>query len=138
MRSVWNRWPATGPRRATSASNAAGQSSSVPSSRPITKSLTRASQEPRQMMRDLPPPRRPVVRHVVTPQVELVPDPLLREQRREAAGGLERAGRVLPLALAAHEQQRRRTAQPLEMVAVQMHDVVHRVVEVAGLAALPS
>src|SRR2546421_332775 len=88
------------------------------------------------MMRDLGAPRRPVVRDVVTPEVELVPDPLLGERPRELTRRLERARRVLPLALAADEQEAGARAQPLEMVAVQVPDVLGRVVEVRGVAAL--
>ena len=53
------------------------------------------------MVRELRAPGRPVVGDVVTPQVELAPDALGLEQPGEAARGLERAGRVLPLALPA-------------------------------------
>src|SRR4051795_5832271 len=125
IRSVRSSWPSTGPRRPTSASNAAGQSSSVPRSRPMT-----CSGKARQMMRDLPSPRGPVVRHVMSPEIHLVPDALLGQKRTEALGRLERAGRVLPLALAAHEQHRGVFAQPVEVLAAEVRDVVHRVVEI--------
>jgi hypothetical protein len=52
-------------------------------------------------------PRRPVVRDVVAPEVELVADALLASSAASASV-LERAGRVLPLALAADEQQAHR------------------------------
>src|SRR5919106_4288926 len=90
------------------------------------------------MMSELRSPRRPVVRHVVAPEVELVPDSLPREQLREPARALERAGRVLPPALPAAEQQADAGAQPVEVVAAEVDDVVHRVVEVGGVAALPA
>src|SRR4051812_38653635 len=134
IRSVVSARPATGPSFETSASKAPGQSSSVPSSRPT--SGWRSSDKAGQMMRDLRAPRRPVVRHVVPPKVELVPEALLPEQGREPFRRLERARRVLPLALAADEQQRDAGAEPLEMVAQQVLDVVDRVVEVRGVAAL--
>src|SRR3954453_23735350 len=132
MRCVARSRPATGPSRETSASNAPGQSSSVPSSSPIK----RASDEAGEMMRDLRAPRRPVVRHVVSPEVELVANALLAEQPREPLRRLERAGRVLPLALSAQEQEGRARAQPVEVVAVEMLHVVQWVVEVDGVAAV--
>jgi methionyl-tRNA formyltransferase len=46
--------------------------------------LTTHSAEPREMMSDLHPPRRPVVRDVVAPEVELHPDSLPRGEIREA------------------------------------------------------
>src|SRR2546425_1041656 len=131
IRSVRSVCPSTGPTRETSASNAAGQSSSVPRSKPMT-----CSDKARKMMRDLAPPGRPVVRHVVSPQVHLVPDPLLGEQRTEPLRRLQRTGRVLPLALPADEQERRLCGQPAEMIAGEVCDIVHRVVEVDGVAAL--
>src|SRR5207302_4526588 len=112
-----------------------GQSSSVPSSRPIRCSRG-ISTEPRQMVSELVAPGRPVVDDVVAPQIELVRDALLGEQAGEVLRALESAGRVLPGALAADQQQVDVAPQPLEMVAVQMADVVERLVEVAGLAAL--
>src|SRR5579862_7294945 len=111
------------------------QRASPPPSRAGVRSGAR-SYEPRQMMRHLPPPRRPIVRDVVTPKVELVRDALLDEQRREALRRVERARRVLPLALSADENQRGRAPEPVEVVPVEMGDVVHRVVEVDGVAAL--
>src|SRR4029453_18871341 len=87
-------------------------------------------------MRQRGTPRPPVVGPLAAPDVELVADSLLAEEAREAARGVERAGRVLPLALADREQQRDAAAQPLEVVAVQVAHVVHRVVEVRRLAAL--
>src|SRR3954447_10228995 len=126
MRCVASSRPATGPSRETSASNAPGQSSSVPSRSPIK----RASDKAGEMMRDLRAPRRPVVRHVVSPEVELVANPLLAEQPREPLRRLERAGRVLPLPLAADEQKRGARAKPVQVVALQVLHVVERVVEV--------
>ena len=74
-----------GPSRASSVSNAVGQSSSVPSSSPIRcVVVVRPSAEPWQMMGELRSPRRPVVRDVVAPEVQLVADALVAEQPREA------------------------------------------------------
>ena len=42
------------------------------------------------------------------------------EQAREALRALQRARRVLPLALPAHEQDAEAAAQPLEMVAAHL------------------
>ena len=73
------------------------------------------------------------MRDVVAPQVELVADPLLGEQRRRGACvDSSDAGRVLPLALAADQQQAEPRAQPVEVVAAEVPDVVERVVEVGG------
>ena len=55
----------------------------------------RASQEPRQMMRELAPPGRPVVRHVVSPKIDLVANALLAEQRTEPTAS-SRARRSCP------------------------------------------
>src|SRR6187200_1802676 len=88
------------------------------------------------MMRDLGTPRRPVVRRVVPPEVELVADPLLAEERREASRAVERAGRVLPLPLPRDQEQVDVAAEPVEMVAAEVVDVIARVVEVDGVAAL--
>src|SRR5438067_13082410 len=98
--------------------------------------MRRSSDKARQMMSDLRAPRRPVVRDVVPPEVELVPDPLRSEQAREPLRRLERARRALPLALAADEEQRYLRAEPVEVVAVAVLDVVQRVVEVDGFPAL--
>src|SRR6476646_11442693 len=140
IRSVRSSWPSTGPSRETSASNARGQSSSVPISNPIRCSAISCnpprSWEPWQMMRDLASPRRPVVRDVVAPEVDLAGDALLVEQRAEAPRRVERAGRVLPLPLSADEQDRDVIPQPAQVVAAQVRDVVHRVVEVDGIALL--
>src|SRR4051812_23564598 len=122
-----------GARRAISVSKAADQSSSVPSSSPIRWVGISSSHEAWQMVGDLALPRRPVVRDVVAPQVELVPYALPGEDARESLRALERPGRVLPHALAAHEHEVGLRAQPVQMVAVEVLDVVHRVVEV-GLA----
>jgi hypothetical protein len=88
------------------------------------------------MMSDLRPPRRPVVRGVLAPHVELVAEALLREQGGEPVRLLERAGRVLPGAAADDEQEVGLRTEPFEVVAVQAGDVVGRVVEVDGVAAL--
>src|SRR2546421_11221385 len=96
----------------------------------------RRSDKPGQMMRNLGAPRRPVVRNIVSPEVELVPDPLLRKERGELARRLERARRVLPLALPADEDQADMATQPVEVIAPEVDDVVHRVREVDGVAAL--
>src|SRR3954454_23626594 len=122
-------WEMRGATRVISVSNAADQSSSVPSSSPI-RWLGISSHEAWQMMGDLALPRGPVVRDVVAPQVELVPDPLPREDAGESLRALQRAGRVLPHALAADEQEADLRAQPLQVVAVQVVDVVERIVEV--------
>src|SRR5205085_5947364 len=117
--------------RSTIASNARGQSSSVPSSSPI-----RCSGKTRQMMSDLCTPRGPVVRRVLAPDVELVPDALLGEERREVVRLLERPRRVLPRTPADDEQQVDLRAQPVQMVAAETDDVIGWVVEVDGVAAL--
>src|SRR3954468_6326823 len=116
MRCVASSRPPTGPRRETRASNAPGQSSSVPRSNP----MRRASDKAGEMMRDLRAPRRPVVRHVVSPEVELMGKALLAEQPREPLRRLECAGRVLPLALSADEHEGRARAQPVEVLAVEV------------------
>src|SRR5438105_5573325 len=120
-----------GDNRSTIASNARGQSSSVPSSSPI-----RCSGKARQMMSDLCAPCRPVMRGVLAPHVELVPDALLGQLSGEAMGLLEGAGGVLPGAAADHEQETGARAQPVEVVAAEPGDVVGGVVEVDRVAAL--
>src|SRR5215218_10087290 len=120
-------------------SKAVGQSSSVPSSRPIRWVVPMAplpSDEPRQVVGQLGPPGGPVVGDVVAPQVGLVADALLAQQPVEGPGRLERPGGVLPLALAADEQQRQLAPQPLQVIAVEVGHVAHGVVEVDGVAAL--
>src|SRR4051812_20981668 len=87
-------------------------------------------------MGKLPLPRGPVVRHVVSPEIHLVADALLREKRTEPAGRVERTGGVLPLSLAADEQQRGAAPQPVEMVTAEVRDVIHRIVEVDRFAAV--
>src|SRR4051812_49291638 len=72
----------------------------------------------------------------MSPQVELAADALRLEQFGEATRADERPCGVLPLALAAHEQDADLSPQPLQVVALEVCDVVHRVVEVGGLAAL--
>src|SRR5436305_9764306 len=132
MRSVASVRPATRPSRDTRASNAPGQSSSVPRSKP----MSRVSDKAGEMMRYLRAPRRPAVRNVVPPEVELVADAVLAEQPREPLRRLERARRVLPLPLAADEQKRGARAKPVQVVALQVLHVVERVVEVDRVAAL--
>src|SRR5689334_8079427 len=72
----------------------------------------------------------------MSPQVELAADALGLEQRGEATRAHERPRGVLPLALSADEQDVDLPAQPVQMIAVEVGYVVHRVVEVGGLAAL--
>src|SRR5512132_1030262 len=98
-----------GARRARYCSKAVGQSSSVPSSSPmrwvlVTGALLGASDEHRQVVGELGPPGRPVVGHVVAPQVGLVPDALGGQQPVDGDRRLECPGGVLPLALAADQQ----------------------------------
>src|SRR5215207_6166849 len=95
-----------------------------------------SSDEPRQVVGELGPPGRPVVGHVVAPQVGLVADALLAQQAVEGLGRLERPGGVLPLALTADQQQRQPAPQPVEVVAAEVGHVIHRAVEVDGVAAL--
>src|SRR4051795_3839664 len=97
MRSGRSGWASTGPRRSTSAPNAAGHSppgagggDERPERRgPVLLGAEEEadrvlshppSQKPRQMMRDLAPPGGPVVRHVVSPEIHLVPNALLAEK----------------------------------------------------------
>jgi hypothetical protein len=86
------------------------------------------------MVRELGLPRRPVVGDVMAPEIELTANFLGAEERRKPAGGVQRAGGVLPLALSADEQEAKPIAQPSEVIALEVGDVVHRVVEV-GLGA---
>src|SRR5215469_16293510 len=90
--------PSTGPSRRRISSNAVGQSSSVPSSNPI-KCLVAvkgpSSNESRHVVGHLGAPGRPVVRDVVAPYVELVPDTLLGQQRGKLPGAGQHAGGVL-------------------------------------------
>jgi hypothetical protein len=72
------------------------------------------------------------VRHVVAAQVELVAQALLPQQPGGVLGALQCAGAVLPLALAAHDQQAQPPAQSVQVVAV-----VGRVVEVDGVPSSP-
>src|SRR5262249_8853894 len=131
-RSVASVRPANGPSRATSASNAPGQSSSVPSSSPMSRRSDKAGE----MMPDLRAPRRPAGRNVGPPQGQLVRESLRAERRREGVRRLERARRVLPLTLTADEQERRTRAQPVEVVAVKMLRIVQGAVEINRVAAL--
>src|SRR3990170_4956320 len=97
-------------------SNAVGQSSSVPSNIPIRCFLSIVPPSPLdeswQMMRDLVAPRRPVVRYVIPPKVQVVLDALLGQSGCEPLRRLERSGRVFPLTLAAYEDEVRLGSQP--------------------------
>src|SRR3954464_4886092 len=88
------------------------------------------------MVGDLRAPRRPVVRDVVAPEIELVADALLAQALGEAQRAVERAGGVLPAALPADEQQAHARPQPVEVVAVEVRHVVDRAVEVRLVPAL--
>src|SRR5512132_2758799 len=103
--------------------------------RGLLRAKSVGSDEPRQVVGELGPPGGPVVGDVVAPQVGLVGDALLPQQAVEGPGRLEGSGGVLPLALAAEEEQRQAAPQPLEVVAVEVGHIVHRVVEVPGRAA---
>src|SRR5580704_8630371 len=70
------------------------------------------------------------------PTVKFVPNPLLLEQRGETPGARQRPGGVLPLALAADQQQAELVAQPAEVIAGQVGHVVQRVVEVRFVTPL--
>ena len=52
--------------------------------------------------------------HVIAPQVDLVRNALLGEERTEASCRVERPGRVLPPPLAADEKDRGLSPQPIE------------------------
>src|SRR5215210_5723178 len=89
-----------------------------------------------EVVRQLGAPRRPVVRELGSPDVELVAQTLVAELPRERLGADARARRVLPLAAPDDEQDAEPRPQPVEVVAVQLRDVVRRVVEVDGVATL--
>ena len=89
-----------------------------------------------QVVRELAPPPRPVVGHVVSPHVQLVRDVLLGQQPGQRAGAGLGAGGVLPHALPADQPQVHLPAQPVQVLAVQPGDVLDRGVEVERLAAL--
>src|SRR6476619_4302500 len=72
----------------------------------------------------------------MAPEVEFVPDLLVAQALGEPQRAVERARRVLPLALAADEHQAQPRAQPAEVVAVEIADVVDRAVEIRLVAAL--
>ena len=77
------------------------------------------------------------MRHVVPPQVQLVPDALVGQQAGHPArvdGSAPVVSSHMPLP--ADQQQATPGAQPVEVVAVQVGHVVQRVVEVQGVAAL--
>src|SRR5580704_1155456 len=130
--------PGTGPSRPRISVNAVGQSSSVPSSNPIRCLVVKARSllsrtvlaESGHVVGELGAPGRPVVGHVVAPHVQFVLDPLLAQQRVEPPGAVQRPCGVLPLALTHDQQQADLAAQPLQVVAGQLADVVHGVVEV--------
>src|SRR5580698_6354691 len=130
--------PGTGPSRLKISVNAVGQSSSVPSSNPIRYLVVKAGfllsrtvlAESGHVVGELGTPGRPVVGHVVAPYVQFVLDPLLVQQRGEPPGAVQHPGGVLPLALTADQQQAELAAQPLQVIARQVADVVHGVVEV--------
>ena len=131
----------SGPTRRRIASKACGQSSSAPSSSPIRCDVmalpSRASAEAGQVVGDLALPPRPVVGGVVAPDVEVVGDAAFGEQGAHPFGLGQRGGRVgLPGALADGEDDVQPLAQPGEVVAVQLGDVVGGVGEVRRLAAL--
>src|SRR5665809_151424 len=84
-------------------------------------------------MRDLVSPRGPVMRNVVPPQVEFVSEPLGVQTRCERLRAIESTRGVLPLTLPADEKKAHPPAQPLEVIALQVRDVVHRVVEIEGI-----
>ncbi len=65
-----------------------------------------------------------------------MPELLVCEQRGKLLRARQRAGGVLPLPLAADEEQADPPAQPVQVLAVQVGDVVHGIVEVGGGAAL--
>src|SRR5580765_3564914 len=88
------------------------------------------------MVSDLSLPCGPVVRRVLAPDVQLVWDPLPREQRGEPLGRVECAGRVLPRASPDDEDEVNSGAEPVEVLAVQVGDVVERVVEIEAVAAV--
>src|SRR5580698_1975827 len=95
------------------------------------------SAEPGQVMSQLSPPGWPVVRHIGSPQVQFVRNLPPGQQGGEMPGASQRAGRVLPLALAADQQQTDPLPEPVQVLAAQVNDVVDRVVEVGRQAALP-
>src|SRR4051812_15065296 len=143
MRSVV-RWcvepsgPLSGPTRLTSVSNARGQSSSVPSSRPMRWSgMEQYLTEPGQVVGELALPTGPVVWHVVPPDVEFTAQALRPQRVREPAGARDGAGRVLlPRALPDHQQHRELLLQPLEVRPVEPRDVGERIVEVHRVPAV--
>src|SRR5438552_1346019 len=113
----------TGPSRRTSASYARGQSFSVPSSSPMMCStVSSRSTQARQVVRELGPPPGPVVRDVVAPQAQLAPDAFVSEQAGHLLRRVQRAGGVLPLALAADQQRREPAAPPAGVLAVEVRD----------------
>src|SRR5690349_24340896 len=89
------------------------------------------------MMGELLTPPRPVVCYVVPPQIELMRDALLGQQRVGRASRRQRACRVrLPVTLTYREQDEQPAAQPVEMFTRQVGQVVDRIVEVRRVAAL--
>src|SRR5688500_17399761 len=88
------------------------------------------------MVRQLRAPRWPVVWNVVSPQVQLVADALLGKQAGETPTALQYPRGVLPLPLPADDQDADPAAQPLQVVVLHVREIVHRAVEVRGVAAL--
>src|SRR4051794_29278730 len=84
------------------------------------------------MVRELGAPRRPVVRDVIPPDVDLAADALALQQVAELPRALERARRVLPLPLPADEQQAELPAQPFEVVAAEAPGIVEDRVVATG------
>src|SRR6185503_10996772 len=85
--------------------------------------------EPRQVMGDLPAPPGPVVRYVVPPEVEVMGDALRLEYGGGRASRRQRAGGVgLPVPLTDREHDEDPVAQPLQVVALEVGQVVGRVV----------
>src|SRR3954452_4746508 len=70
------------------------------------------------------------------PQVELAAYGLGLEKGGEATRAVERPGGVLPLALSADQEHADLPAQPIQVVALKVGDVIHWVVEVGGFAAV--
>src|SRR5687768_17039052 len=68
-------------------------------------SLASGSAESLQVVRELSAPPRPVMCHVVAPEINLMWDALLRKQSAECLRTFQRAGGVLPHSLPAHKEQ---------------------------------
>ena len=123
------------PRREASVSNAVGQSSSVPSSIPIRCVGVGHQQKRGKVVRNACATKASRGR-CHTPTGPARPGaPWIPAAPRHAAGRRRARRSWPPLALAAHQQQAQLLVQPLEVAAAEV-DVVHRVVEVRGVAAL--